>query len=65
MKRLVAVITLFIICTGCNFSTTTGSIIPKYGNPKTALLVLDMQEDLVKMQNYQLIKSKYLLLLQL
>ena len=45
MKRLVAVITLFIICTGCNFSTTTGSIIPKYGNPKTALLVLDMQED--------------------
>jgi len=44
MKRLVVVITLFIICTGFNFATK-GSSIQNYENPKTALLVLDMQED--------------------
>jgi len=44
MKRLVVVITLFIICTGFNFATK-GTSIQNYENPKTALLVLDMQED--------------------
>lgn len=44
MKRLAIIIALFIISTGCHFETT-GSIIPKYENPTTVLLVLDMQED--------------------
>jgi nicotinamidase-related amidase len=44
MKRLVAVFILFIISTGFSFETK-GTIIAKYENPKTALLVLDMQED--------------------
>jgi nicotinamidase-related amidase len=44
MKRLAAVFILFIISTGFSFATK-GSIIAKYENPKTALLVLDMQED--------------------
>jgi nicotinamidase-related amidase len=44
MKRLVAVFILFIISTGFSFETK-GDIIAKYENPKTALLVLDMQED--------------------
>jgi nicotinamidase-related amidase len=44
MKRLAAVFILFIISTGFGFDTK-GSIIAKYENPKTALLVLDMQDD--------------------
>jgi nicotinamidase-related amidase len=44
MKQLVILIALFLICTGFNFATK-GSSIQKYENPKTALLVLDMQED--------------------
>ncbi len=44
MKKLVIVISLLIIFTGCSFETK-GSIIPKYESPKTVLLVLDMQED--------------------
>jgi nicotinamidase-related amidase len=44
MKRLSAIISIFIVCTGFNFSTE-GSSIQKYDHPKTALLVLDMQED--------------------
>lgn len=44
MKQLVVAITLLIICTGCSFETK-GTIIQKYESPKTALLVLDMQED--------------------
>jgi nicotinamidase-related amidase len=44
MKRLVIAISLWIIFTGCSFATQ-GSIIPKNENPKTVLLVMDMQED--------------------
>ncbi len=44
MKRLVIAISLLIIFMGCSFATQ-GSIIPKYENPKTVLLVMDMQED--------------------
>jgi nicotinamidase-related amidase len=44
MKKLFLVVPLFIILTGFSFETK-GSIIAKYENPKTALLVLDMQED--------------------
>jgi nicotinamidase-related amidase len=44
MKPLVIGIPLLIFMTGSSFETQ-GSIIPKFENPKTALLVLDMQED--------------------
>jgi len=44
MKKLVVLVSLFIIFTGCSFETK-GNIIAKYENPKTALLVLDMQDD--------------------
>ena len=44
MKRLVMAISLLIIFMGCSFATQ-GSIVPKYENPKTVLLVMDMQED--------------------
>jgi nicotinamidase-related amidase len=46
MKRLVVATALFItsVFTGCSFETT-GTVIQKYESPKTALLVLDMQED--------------------
>jgi nicotinamidase-related amidase len=44
MKRLAALFILFMISTGFSFETK-GDIIAKYENPKTALLVLDMQED--------------------
>ena len=44
MKPLVIAISLLIIFLGCSFATQ-GSIIPKYENPKTVLLVMDMQED--------------------
>jgi len=44
MKRLVIAISLFVIFTECSFATE-GSIIPKYEDLKTVLLVMDMQED--------------------
>jgi nicotinamidase-related amidase len=44
MKRLVLVVPLFILLTGFSFATK-GSAIATYKNPRTALLVLDMQED--------------------
>ena len=65
MKQLAIVIPLLIISTGCSFETK-GSMIPKYESPKTVLLVLDMQEDFLgDNAKCQLIRSKYLLLLQL
>jgi|WetSurMetagenome_2_1015567.scaffolds.fasta_scaffold49533_3 nicotinamidase-related amidase len=44
VKRLAALFILFIVSSGFSFETK-GDIIAKYENPKTALLVLDMQED--------------------
>jgi nicotinamidase-related amidase len=44
MKRLVIAISLLIFFMGCSFAAQ-GSNIPKYENPKTVLLVMDMQED--------------------
>jgi nicotinamidase-related amidase len=44
MTPIVIGIPLLIFMTGSSFETQ-GSIIPKFENPKTALLVLDMQED--------------------
>ena len=44
MKPLVIAFSLLILFMGCSFATQ-GSAIPKYENPKTVLLVMDMQED--------------------
>lgn len=44
MKQLLLAIPLLLLLTGFSFATKGGAI-PTYKNPKTALLVLDMQED--------------------
>jgi nicotinamidase-related amidase len=44
MKKLAIVFPLLLMFAGCSFETQ-GTIIAKYERPKTALLVLDMQED--------------------
>jgi nicotinamidase-related amidase len=44
VKKLIAVFILFIVSCGFSFDTK-GSAIAQYEHPKTALLVLDMQED--------------------
>ncbi len=44
MKRLMLIIPAVVMLTGFSFATK-GSAIATYKNPKTALLILDMQED--------------------
>jgi nicotinamidase-related amidase len=44
MKQLAVAVLLLVAATGFHFETK-GSIIAKYEHPRTALLVLDMQED--------------------
>jgi nicotinamidase-related amidase len=44
MRRLVVAALLLVVTTGFHFETK-GSTIAKYEHPRTALLVLDMQED--------------------
>jgi nicotinamidase-related amidase len=44
MRQFVVAVLLFVVATGFRFETK-GSTIAKYEHPRTALLVLDMQED--------------------